>query len=188
MYSSMEEKGEIKCSKTQLYWSITSQRFSQKQRLILKWKKHKCTFTSTIIVCLKKCLRIPKGSKAVNRRRTDNTMGWSKAVNRKRRDNTMAKGTRTNNDLQNTTPKIKDRTTLRLGMNSGAPEGLADRAPLVTPIVLPLSDRYWLVIKVRQMLRHVLSNDSIKVPQVLRHVLSNDIIVKKIDICLFEGV
>jgi len=57
----------------------------------------------------------------------------------------MAKGTRTNSDLQNTTPNITDRatrTTLKLGMNSGAPEGLTDRAPLVTPIVLPLSDRY----------------------------------------------
>jgi hypothetical protein len=54
----------------------------------------------------------------------------------------MAKGTRTNNDLQNTAPNIKDRatrTTLKLGMNSGTPEGLADRAPLVTPIVLPLN-------------------------------------------------
>jgi hypothetical protein len=61
----------------------------------------------------------------------------------------MAKGTRTNNELQNTAPNIKDRatqTTLKLGMNSGAPEGLADRAPLVTPIVLPLIDRFWLVI------------------------------------------
>jgi hypothetical protein len=61
----------------------------------------------------------------------------------------MAKGTRTNNDLQNTSPNINDRatrTTLKLGMNSGAPEGLADRAPLVTPIVLPLNDRFWLVI------------------------------------------
>ena len=47
----------------------------------------------------------------------------------------MAKGKKTNKDLQNTTPKIKDRvtrTTLKLGMNSGAPEGLADRAPIVT--------------------------------------------------------
>ena len=78
----------------------------------------------------------------------------------------MAKGTRTNNDLQNTAPNIKDRatrTTLRLGMNSGAPEGLADRAPLVTPIVLPL-------------------NDSLACHN---HVLSNDSIVNQIDICLF---
>jgi hypothetical protein len=52
--------------------------------------------------------------------------GVIKSVNR-RTDNTMVKVTRTNNDLQNTTPKIKDRTTLTLGMNSGAPEGLADR-------------------------------------------------------------
>jgi hypothetical protein len=61
----------------------------------------------------------------------------------------MAKGTRTNNDQQNTALNIKDRatrTTLKLGINSGAPEGLADRAPLVTPIVLPLNDRFWLVI------------------------------------------
>jgi len=89
----------------------------------------------------------------------------------------MAKGTRTNNDVLNTAPNIKDRvtrTTLKLGMNSGTPEGLADRAPLVTPIVLPINDRFWLVIKVPKVLRHVLSNDSIKVPQVLRHALSND--------------
>jgi len=83
------------------------------------------------------CLQIPKGH--------------SKAVNRRRTDNTMAKGTRTNNDQQNTTLKIKDRatrTTLKLRMHSGAPEGLADRAPLVTPIVLPFNDIFWLVIKV----------------------------------------
>ena len=54
-----------------------------------------------------------------------------------------------NNDLQNTAPDIKDRatrTTLKLGMNSGASAGLVDRAPLVTPIVLPLNNRFWLVI------------------------------------------
>ena len=61
----------------------------------------------------------------------------------------MAKGTRTNNDLQNTTSNIKDqatRTTLKLGMNSGAPEGLADCAPLVTSVELPFNDIYQLVI------------------------------------------
>jgi len=98
-------------------------------------KKHKSTYTLAIIVCLKICLQIPQGH--------------SNAVNRRRKNNTMAKGTRTNNDLQNTTPNIKDRatrTTLKLGMNSGASGGFTGRAPLVTPIVLPLNDRYWLVI------------------------------------------
>jgi len=50
---------------------------------------------------------------------------------------------RTNNNLQNTTRKTKDRetrTTLKTGVNSGAPEGLALAVPLVTFVVLLLSD------------------------------------------------
>jgi len=46
----------------------------------------------------------------------------------------MAKGKRTNNDLQNTTQKTKDRAThtpLKPGMNSCSPEGIAIPAPLV---------------------------------------------------------
>jgi hypothetical protein len=49
------------------------------------------------------------------------------------------KDERTNNDLQNITQKTKDRVTqtpLKHGVNSGAPEGLAVPAPLVTPVVL----------------------------------------------------
>ena len=41
-------------------------------------------------------------------------------------DNTIAKRKRTNNDLQITTPKTRDRETqtlLKTGGNSGAPEG-----------------------------------------------------------------
>ena len=43
------------------------------------------------------------------------------------------------NYLQNTTHKIKDRVTrtpLKTVVNSGAPEGLADPAALVAPVVL----------------------------------------------------
>jgi hypothetical protein len=46
-------------------------------------------------------------------------------------------------DLQNTTHKPKHRairTPLKPGVNSGAPEGIAVSAPLVTPVVLLLSD------------------------------------------------
>jgi hypothetical protein len=53
------------------------------------------------------------------------------------------KRTNTINDLQNTTQKTKDRvarTPLKPGVESGAPEGLADFAPLVTPDVLRLKD------------------------------------------------
>ena len=49
--------------------------------------------------------------------------------------------TRTNNDLQNTTQKTIDwttRTPLKPGMNTGALEGLATSAPLMTPVVLLL--------------------------------------------------
>ena len=61
-------------------------------------------------------------------------------VYRKKTDNTMAKRKkhkRTNNDLQNTTQKTKDRVTrtpLKTGMNSGAPEMQAVPVPLVTPV------------------------------------------------------
>ena len=46
---------------------------------------------------------------------------------------------RTNNDLQSTTHKTKDRVTritLKTGVNSGVPEGYAVPAPLVAPVVL----------------------------------------------------
>jgi len=58
----------------------------------------------------KKSLKISKIlSEAINQRRTDNTM-----AKRQRQDNTMAKIKRTkgtNNNLQNTTQKTKDRAT-----------------------------------------------------------------------------
>lgn len=40
-------------------------------------------------------------------------------------------------------------TTLKLG----ALEGLADRAPMVTPIVIRLNDRLWLVVEACQGIR-----------------------------------
>ena len=48
------------------------------------------------------------------------------------------KDKRTNNDLQNTSQKTKDRATqipLKSGMNTGAPEGYVALAPLVAPLV-----------------------------------------------------
>jgi len=51
----------------------------------------------------------------------------------------MVKRKRTNNYLQNTTQKTKDRATrtpLNPGKNSGAPEGIAVSAPLVAHVVL----------------------------------------------------
>jgi hypothetical protein len=51
----------------------------------------------------------------------------------------MVKRKRTNNDVQDTTQKTKDRatrTSLRNEMNSGAPEGKAYHAPRVIPVVL----------------------------------------------------
>jgi len=45
---------------------------------------------------------------------------------------------KTNNDLQSTTQKTKDRVTrtpIKTGVNSGAPEGGVVRAPLVAPVV-----------------------------------------------------
>ena len=54
-------------------------------------------------------------------------------VNRRKTDNAMAK--RTNNDLQNTAQKTKDRATRTpLGVFSGSLEGLAVPAPLEMPI------------------------------------------------------
>ena len=50
---------------------------------------------------------------------------------------------RTNNDLQNTTQKTKERATrapLKLGVNSYAPEGLTVPDPLATPVVVLLND------------------------------------------------
>jgi hypothetical protein len=47
----------------------------------------------------------------------------------------------TNNDLQNITQTTKDRATrtpLRIGVNSGAPEGLVAPAPPVAPVVFLL--------------------------------------------------
>jgi hypothetical protein len=49
----------------------------------------------------------------------------------------------TNNDLQNSTQKTKDRATrvpLKTEGNAGAPEGLAVHVPHVTPVVLQLND------------------------------------------------
>jgi hypothetical protein len=55
----------------------------------------------------------------------------------------MTKRNRTNNDLQNIIQKTKDRatgTSLKTGMNSCAPGGLAVSTPHVTPVVLLLND------------------------------------------------
>ena len=60
--------------------------------LILTWNGR----TQYIINVYKKNLKIPKGSEAVNRRKTDNTMATKK---------------RTNHNLQNITQKTKDRAT-----------------------------------------------------------------------------
>ena len=69
------------------YTAVLSRFFSQKNHTF--W-----------IIRTKKSLKIQKGQyKFVNRRRTDNTMTERK------------KDIRTNNDLQNTTQKTKDRTT-----------------------------------------------------------------------------
>ena len=51
----------------------------------------------------------------------------------------MAKRIRTNNDLQSTTQKTKDRVTrtpLKTVVNSGGPEGSVVPAPHVAPVVL----------------------------------------------------
>jgi hypothetical protein len=48
--------------------------------------------------------------------------GQSESVNQKRTDNTMAKRKRSNNDLQNTTQKTKDRATRTPLINGGASE------------------------------------------------------------------
>ena len=71
-------------------------------------------------------LHVPKGCIKIITRRTDNTM-------------TNRKGKKTNNDLQNTTQKTKDRerrTLIKPGMESGIPEGYAVPAPHVAPVVL----------------------------------------------------
>jgi hypothetical protein len=49
---------------------------------------------------------------------------------------------RTNNDIQNTTQKTKDRATLKSGVNSYVPEGSTVPAPLATPVVLLLNDKF----------------------------------------------
>jgi hypothetical protein len=54
-------------------------------------------YKSTETFCAKKSLTIPKG--------------LSESVNRRRTDNAMAKRKSTNNDLQKTTQKTKDRAT-----------------------------------------------------------------------------
>ena len=58
---------------------------------------------------------------------------------RKSKKNRVAKRKRTNNNLQNIHIKTKDRetrTTLKVGVNSGAPEGSVVPAPPVALIVL----------------------------------------------------
>ena len=67
-------------------------------------------------------------------------IGQSESVNQ-RTDNSVQKkkNKKTNNDLQSITYKTEDpaiQTQLKQGVSSGAPEGLAVPAPLVTPIVL----------------------------------------------------
>ena len=54
----------------------------------------------------------------------------------------MGKRKKTNNDIQNTTQKTKDRATLKTGVNSCAPEGSTISAPLATVVVLLLNDRF----------------------------------------------
>ena len=76
---------------------------------------------------IKKTLKIPKGqSESVYRWRTDNTMAKEKVQKDKQRS-TKHKY------------KTKDRVTrtpLKIGVNSGAPEGWAVPAPLEAPVVL----------------------------------------------------
>ena len=61
-------------------------------------------------------------------------------VKRRRTDNTMTNEIRTNNDLQNTTQKTKDRVTRiplkTVGELIGAPGEWAVPAPVVAPIVV----------------------------------------------------
>ena len=70
--------------------------------------------------------------------------GQSESVNRRKADNTIAKGKmieRTNNNLQRTTKKIKDRatlTSLKPKVNSGAPEGSAVPVTHVAHVMLLL--------------------------------------------------
>ena len=55
----------------------------------------------------------------------------------------MTKQKRTNNDLQNTTQKTKDRATqtpLNTGVKSGTPDIVLVPAPHATPVVLLLND------------------------------------------------
>jgi hypothetical protein len=50
----------------------------------------------------------------------------------------MAKEKRTYNDLQSITPKTNDRVSripLKMGVNSGAPEGCAVSVPIVAPVM-----------------------------------------------------
>jgi hypothetical protein len=62
----MEEKGEIKCLDAIALVNHISE-ISTETETDSENKKHKSTHTSAIIVCLKKGLRISKGSKAINR-------------------------------------------------------------------------------------------------------------------------
>ena len=71
-------------------------------------------------------------------------MGQSESVNQRRTDNSVQKkkNKKTNNDLQSITYKTTDpaiQTQLKQGVSSGAPEGLAVPAPLVTPVVVSYS-------------------------------------------------
>jgi hypothetical protein len=58
------------------------------------------------------------------------------------RDQLEAVNHKTNNDIQNTTQKTKDRATLKSGVNSYVPEGSTVPAPLATPVVLLLNDKF----------------------------------------------
>ena len=51
----------------------------------------------------------------------------------------MGKRKKTNNDIQNTTQKTKDRATLKTGVNSCAPVG--STIPLATAVMLLLNDK-----------------------------------------------
>jgi hypothetical protein len=57
----------------------------------------------------------------------------------------MVKRKEKDNDLPKTMQKTNDRTTrtpIKTGVNPGAPIGLADPDPIVTPVMLPLNDTF----------------------------------------------
>jgi hypothetical protein len=83
-------------------------------------------FRNTCNIKIRKVWRYQRGNEILIRRRTHNTMTK-----------------RTYIDLQNTTQKLKieqHKSHRSLGVNSGAPEGLAVHDPPLTPAVILLND------------------------------------------------